>query len=26
MAPTHHTPWMSAMDDSLEAFLEENKT
>jgi trimethylamine monooxygenase len=21
MAPTHHTPWMEALDDSLEAFL-----
>jgi trimethylamine monooxygenase len=21
MAPVHHTPWMKAMDDSLEAFL-----
>lgn len=21
MAPVHHTPWMDAMDDSLEAFL-----
>ena len=21
MAPTHHTPWMDALDDSLEAFL-----
>lgn len=23
MAPAHHTPWMRAMDDSLEAFLAE---
>jgi trimethylamine monooxygenase len=23
LAPTHHTPWMEAMDDSLEAFLDE---
>jgi len=22
MAPVHHTPWMDAMDDSLEAFLD----
>lgn len=22
MAPTHHTPWMDALDDSLEAFLQ----
>ena len=21
VAPPHHTPWMEAMDDSLEAFL-----
>ncbi|HZH46715.1 MAG TPA: NAD(P)/FAD-dependent oxidoreductase, partial [Roseococcus sp.] len=21
MAPTHHTPWMQAMDDTLETFL-----
>ena len=21
LAPVHHTPWMDAMDDSLEAFL-----
>jgi trimethylamine monooxygenase len=21
MAPVHHTPWMAALDDSLEAFL-----
>jgi trimethylamine monooxygenase len=21
LAPPHHTPWMEAMDDSLEAFL-----
>ncbi|MFO8140706.1 MAG: NAD(P)/FAD-dependent oxidoreductase [Marinobacter sp.] len=23
LAPTHHTPWMQAMDDSLETFLSE---
>ena len=23
LAPAHHTPWMEAMDDSLEAFLGE---
>src|SRR5690554_6615855 len=22
LAPPHHTPWMEAMDDSLEAFLQ----
>jgi trimethylamine monooxygenase len=21
LSPPHHTPWMQAMDDSLEAFL-----
>jgi trimethylamine monooxygenase len=21
MAPSHHTPWLHAMDDSLEAYL-----
>ena len=25
LAPAHHTPWMSAMDDSLEAFLQEEQ-
>ena len=24
LAPPHHTPWMEAMDDSLEAFLAED--
>ncbi len=26
LAPVHHTPWMDAMDDSLEAFLDEEQT
>ncbi|WP_339842820.1 NAD(P)/FAD-dependent oxidoreductase [uncultured Halopseudomonas sp.] len=26
LAPVHHTPWMDAMDDSLEAFLDEGQT
>lgn len=26
LAPVHHTPWMDAMDDSLEAFLNEEQT
>lgn len=26
LAPTHHTPWMEAMDDSLEAFLATKRT
>ena len=26
MAPTHHTPWMEALDDSLEAFLQVRET
>lgn len=25
LAPAHHTPWMDAMDDSLEAFLNEDQ-
>ena len=25
LAPPHHTPWMEAMDDSLEAFLHESR-
>ena len=25
MAPKHHTPWMEAMDDSLEAYLADAK-
>lgn len=25
MAPVHHTPWMDAMDDSLEAFLDDEQ-
>src|SRR5690606_8012376 len=25
LAPPHHTPWMQAMDDSLEAFLRESR-
>lgn len=24
LAPAHHTPWMQAMDDSMESFLSEN--
>src|SRR5690606_26062310 len=24
LAPPHHTPWMEAMDDSLEAFLRDS--
>ncbi len=26
MAPKHHTPWVEAMDDSLEAYLREPET
>ena len=26
MAPVHHTPWMEAMDDSLESYLAVNRT
>jgi trimethylamine monooxygenase len=26
LAPVHHTPWMDAMDDSLETFLQENQS
>ena len=26
MAPVHHTPWMDAMDDSLEAFLHDKQS
>lgn len=26
MSPAHHTPWMEAMDDSLEAFINEPET
>jgi trimethylamine monooxygenase len=25
LAPVHHTPWMDAMDDSLETFLQEKQ-
>jgi trimethylamine monooxygenase len=25
MAPQHHTPWMEAMDDALEAYLADAK-
>jgi trimethylamine monooxygenase len=26
MAPVHHTPWLKALDDSLEAFLNQPTT
>jgi trimethylamine monooxygenase len=26
LAPVHHTPWMDAMDDSLEAFLHDKQS
>jgi trimethylamine monooxygenase len=26
MSPTHHTPWLKAMDDSLESYLNESGT
>ena len=26
MAPTHHTPWKDALDDSMEAYLQKDKT
>ena len=26
MAPAHHTPWKDALDDSLEAYLQQDKT
>ena len=26
LAPVHHTPWMKALDDSMEAFLNQPET
>ena len=26
MQPVHHTPWMEAMDDSMESYLQTGKT
>jgi len=25
MSPKHHTPWLKAMDDSLESYLNESR-